>query len=290
MKLMNYMLYTVFAFQIIIIIIFAGLHYSWAQTNYGNRPEIGKSASDATFQNAFLLQMLTYWVAYSHMIPISLYVIIEILKLGQGILINKDVHMWDKESGQYANCRNSDLTEELGQVEMIFSDKTGTLTMNKMVFKRCAINGFNYGEQDVNTPLTQQEDSEGMTKEGIHQIRARVKEETKAFYKAIKDPNKKMNILDYPHLNFLKIMSLCHTVVCDTSGITNVVRYQASSPDELALVNGAKDIGVELVARNHNRLEIENRIGDVKETYKVMAEFPFDSTRKCMSVIVKDQW
>jgi magnesium-transporting ATPase (P-type) len=54
-------------------------------------------------------------------------------------------------------------------------------------------------------------------------------------------------------------------------------------------VNGAKDFGIQLVARNHNRLEVENRIADMKEIYKVVAEFPFDSTRKCMSVIVKDQ-
>lgn len=50
------------------------------------------------------------------MIPISLYVIIEVLKLSQGMLVNKDVIMFDKEIQQFAQCRNSDLTEELGQV------------------------------------------------------------------------------------------------------------------------------------------------------------------------------
>ena len=73
------------------------------------------------------------------MIPISLYVMIEMLKLGQANIIRKDVQLYDLETKQFANCRNSDLIEELGQVEMIFSDKTGTLTMNKMILKKCSI-------------------------------------------------------------------------------------------------------------------------------------------------------
>jgi phospholipid-translocating ATPase len=54
--------------------------------------------------------------------------------------------MFDKETATFGNCRNSDLIEELGQVEMIFSDKTGTLTMNKMIFKKCTINGIKFGD------------------------------------------------------------------------------------------------------------------------------------------------
>ena len=78
--------------------------------------------------SSFIIQFFTYWVAYSHMIPISLYVIIEILKLGQADLINKYVKMYSEEDGKLATCRNSDLIEEMGQVEFVFSDKTGTLT------------------------------------------------------------------------------------------------------------------------------------------------------------------
>ena len=71
---------------------------------------------------------MTYWVAYSHLIPISLYVIIEMLKLTLAKLVNIDPNMQFLEHKMFAECKNSDLIEELGQVDFIFSDKTGTLT------------------------------------------------------------------------------------------------------------------------------------------------------------------
>ena len=82
----------------------------------------------------FFIKFLTYWVAYSHLIPISLYVVLEMIKIGQAWLIGKDMDIYDPETG-YSLCRNSDLIEEMGQVEFIFSDKTGTLTCNVMDFK-----------------------------------------------------------------------------------------------------------------------------------------------------------
>jgi phospholipid-transporting ATPase len=65
----------------------------------------------------FFLQLLTYWVSYSHLIPISLYVSLELLKLALAILINKDSQMYHKEINSSAKARTSDLIEELGQVK-----------------------------------------------------------------------------------------------------------------------------------------------------------------------------
>ena len=90
--------------------------------------------------------ILTFWVAYSHLIPLSLNVGIEVLKLSQGALVGRDAKMYDAETEKYALSRSSDLIEELGQVDFVFSDKTGTLTQNKMMYRKCSVNGVIYGE------------------------------------------------------------------------------------------------------------------------------------------------
>lgn len=94
----------------------------------------------------YVERFLVFIVAYSQLIPISLYVALEVLKLIQAYLIAFDMDLYYKEIDKRAGVRTSDLIEELGQIEFIFSDKTGTLTCNEMEFKKCSVNGIVYGE------------------------------------------------------------------------------------------------------------------------------------------------
>lgn len=71
---------------------------------------------------------------------------VEVLRLGHSFFINWDRKMYYSSKDTPAEARTTTLNEELGQVEFIFSDKTGTLTQNIMVFNKCSINGKTYGE------------------------------------------------------------------------------------------------------------------------------------------------
>ncbi|BET01538.1 E1-E2 ATPase [Nesidiocoris tenuis] len=103
---------------------------------------ITNTAPNDSFE-AFL-NFWTFVIILQTMIPLSLYVTIEMAKLLQVYHINNNIELYDPESNRRTECRALNITEQLGQIQYIFSDKTGTLTENKMVFRRCTIGGVDY--------------------------------------------------------------------------------------------------------------------------------------------------
>ena len=163
-----------------------------------------------------------------------------------------------------AVVRSSNLCQELGQIDYIFSDKTGTLTQNVMEFKRCSILGETFGTLG----------SVGFT-EGRELINSKLQKA---------GPEEKAAIE-----RFWEILGVCHTVVAsdhEASANKSGKKYEAESPDEQALVRAAADMGWAFEGRTGSTMKVK-RSGDSIVTYEHMAENKFDSVRKRMSVVVK---
>ncbi|KAI9889295.1 MAG: aminophospholipid translocase [Vezdaea aestivalis] len=218
----------------------------------------------------FFSDILTYWVLYSNLVPISLFVTIEVVKYYHAFLINADLDMYYDKTDTPATCRTSSLVEELGQIEYIFSDKTGTLTCNMMEFKQCSIAGIQYaGEVPEDRRATTQDGIEI----GIHDF------QKLAYNLGNHDNDERIH-------HFLALLATCHTVIPEKRDEKpGEIKYQAASPDEGALVEGAVQLGYTFTARKPRSVTIT--VGGQDFEYELLAVCEFNSTRKRMSTIFR---
>ncbi|RXM32935.1 putative phospholipid-transporting ATPase IH [Acipenser ruthenus] len=115
----------------------------WDEPWYNQKTEQERNSSKIL---RFISDFLAFLVLYNFIIPISLYVTVEMQKFLGSFFIGWDIDLYHEETDQKAQVNTSDLNEELGQVEYVFTDKTGTLTENEMQFRECSINGIKYNE------------------------------------------------------------------------------------------------------------------------------------------------
>lgn len=279
MRTMNSLLVSVFIFQIIICIFFSIANLIFREENNKFIGIYIIINQDITIKSV-VVKFFTFLVAYSHLIPISLYVAMEVVKLLQSLFLFYDDLMMDLITMRPAVAKTSELIEELGQVEFVFSDKTGTLTQNHMEFKKCFVNGKIYGgnwDEDTRKLKILQKSSYDINgDETAYRILADE-------YADDFDSNKK-------HLtNFFRIASVCHSAIAEKDRITGQLKYSSSSPDEVALIKGAKKIGFTFLERTTDKIEMMNVYTKKSENYEILLEIPFDSDRKRMTIVVKEK-
>lgn len=190
------------------------------------------------YSNSLFSDILTFIILYNNLIPISLIVTIEVVKFQQALFINSDLDMYYARTDTPALCRTSSLVEELGQIEYIFSDKTGTLTRNEMEFRCCSIGGVAYADVVDETKREGEDGKDGW--KTFDELRGLMNKGADPFQDASSSSMvapaemQRREVIN----EFLTLLAVCHTVIPEVRDGKTV--FQASSPDEAALVAGAE--------------------------------------------------
>ncbi|KFV62352.1 putative phospholipid-transporting ATPase IK, partial [Dryobates pubescens] len=261
----------------------------WAKTFQENHSYLSALYQHTTPAQQAFFSFWGFTILLSIIIPMSMYITFEFVYLVNSFFINWDLEMYYPAKDIPAKARSTSLNDQLGQIEYIFSDKTGTLTQNVMTFKKCCINGTIYGASELChhkaaaqlglswVPATCPCHLQGLG------LTWRQQEEKLDFCKVTLLEAAQQDT-DPVLREFLRLLALCHTVMVEEKGDQLV--YQAASPDEEALVLAARDLGYVFLARTQDTITI-SELG-LKRTYKVLAMLDFSSERRRMSVLVRD--
>ncbi|GAB2280370.1 Phospholipid-transporting ATPase 3 [Dionaea muscipula] len=240
-----------------------------------------------------ILTMFTLITLFSTIIPISLYVSIEGIKFIQSIqFINQDMDMYHAETNTPALARTSNLNEELGQVEYIFTDKTGTLTRNLMEFFKSSIGGEVYGTgvTEIERGLAQRSgiefEEDQKPANSVHEKGFNFDDSRLMRGAWRNEPNPDMC------KEFFRCLAICHTVLPEGDESPEKITYQAASPDEAALVTAAKNFGFFFYRRTPTMIYVREshveKMGKILDVpYEILNVLEFNSTRKRQSVVCK---
>ncbi|XP_046875687.1 probable phospholipid-transporting ATPase IIB [Hypomesus transpacificus] len=259
------------------------------------------------FVGPWFRNLFRFIVLFSYIIPISLRVNLDMGKSAYGWMIMKDEHI------PGTVVRTSTIPEELGRLVYLLTDKTGTLTQNEMVFKRLHLGTVSYGTDtmdEIQTHLVRTyaqqaapsqapgQPSSGAPSTGTASASTPSQKPAPAGPKVRKSVSSRI-------LEAVKAVALCHNVTPvyepsdDTTAETETAEadqdfsddnrtYQASSPDEVALVRWTESVGLTLVTRDLSSMQLRSPAGQTL-SFLILQVFPFTSESKRMGIILREE-
>lgn len=247
-----------------------------------------------------LITFFNALITFQNIIPISLYISIEFVRTIQALFI-----FWDHDIRYFKNgtkyrtlARTWNLSDDLGQIEYIFSDKTGTLTQNVMIFRQCSVGGkIYYGEappprpsMDPKRQYELKKTVSGSDNSGDDELKkkADAEREIPPFHDSelahdLADHDSEQSRLLH---GFFAVLGLCHTALTGENE-DGTIEYKSQSPDETALVQAAADVGFVFLGRDKNLLKLKTPFSEEPDEYELLNVLEFNSARKRMSVVVK---
>uniref|UniRef100_A0A8D3C7I4 Phospholipid-transporting ATPase n=1 Tax=Scophthalmus maximus TaxID=52904 RepID=A0A8D3C7I4_SCOMX len=234
------------------------------------------------FVGPWFRNLFRFVVLFSYIIPISLRVNLDMGKSAYGWMIMKD------ENIPGTVVRTSTIPEELGRLVYLLTDKTGTLTQNEMIFKRLHLGTVSYGTDTMDEIQSHIVKSYGLWSASP----------------PASGPKVRKSVSSRIH-EAVKAIALCHNVtpVYESHGSANGETesaeadqdfsddnrtYQASSPDEVALVRWTESVGLTLVNRDLSSLQLKTPSGQIL-SFHILQIFPFTSESKRMGIILREE-
>ncbi|XP_069905943.1 probable phospholipid-transporting ATPase IIB isoform X2 [Oryctolagus cuniculus] len=247
------------------------------------------------FVGPWYRNLFRFLLLFSYIIPISLRVNLDMGKAAYGWMMMKD------ENIPGTVVRTSTIPEELGRLVYLLTDKTGTLTQNEMVFKRLHLGTVSYGTDTM-------DEIQSHLMNSYSQVHSQAAGNTPGSAPLRRAPSSAPKIRKSVSSRIheaVKALALCHNVTPvyeSRAGVTGETEfaeadqdfsdenrtYQASSPDEVALVQWTESVGLTLVSRDLTSMQLRTPGGQIL-TFCVLQMFPFTSESKRMGVIVRDE-
>ncbi|EAS04930.2 phospholipid-translocating P-type ATPase, flippase family protein (macronuclear) [Tetrahymena thermophila SB210] len=221
-----------------------------------------------------VIDFIRYLILLCNIIPVCLKINLEMVKIYFTFRINNDPDM------EGVNFKDQNIPEELGRVQFLLADKTGTLTKNEMIFNRVALEQATYTHEDMIVmqsiiinqcqrylePLANYQLTSSNTQSNDYKFQKRAKEEI--------------------FRDLVNAMCICNTVSPGIELISRQSKYLGESQEEVAFVEFAEQLGIKLVTRNEDTIGIEN-CRENKDYYQILDLFEFSSEKNRMGIIVK---